>query len=507
MRVSELDSSSSSTREHRKMAGDFFTYLCWSSAIRSLEVGLVGAMFPAIQAALDLDRGTSTLVALAPDIGLVPVGLVAVFLFQRVPAKLFLVAGDVVFAGLGLWCAVSPSLWSLVLARAGGAFFWGLAAVLIPTWVDSHAPDPSCTVWLALYHAMLLIGLLAGYALGGAAEHLGSRGWTSLYGLDAGLMLISALGAASFPKLLVQVSPGVLSGPLVALKQRDLPAPSKPGVGRVQVLGEEDLQTEQHPVSPSERGPTSAHPCRRLLGSGLYLALVGGMASAAGLVYLFHFFLSRVSTAVGLSPRVSYPTLGFIFVSASLPGTLLGALVVARAAGGYTHRRPTCLLVARCAVATLLCALLLPLASFGLCDAQGRTDMPVFIAGAYGALFLGAAPTASFVGLAVSVVPDTATHASSVQFFAQTLVKLLVPTLGDLAIQHLGLLGGFEAVVVGASLALVASALAALRHISNNSTEPRAGGTSTLVQQEGQVVGERGPLLRAKPPPFESHAV
>lgn len=193
--------------QERRGPRQFFVYLCCSTALRSVEAGLVTAMLPAIHAALDLSPAAERLVGSAPDLGLLPAGLAGLCLLHALPARRVVIGADAAIAALGIWCALAPSIWTLVAARMGGALGFGITAVLCPTWVDAHAPASCRTSWLGIYHAMLLVGLAAGFALGGVAETLGSPGWNLLYGLEAVLMAGCAAWAASFPPEVAQVYP------------------------------------------------------------------------------------------------------------------------------------------------------------------------------------------------------------------------------------------------------------------------------------------------------------
>jgi hypothetical protein len=66
-----------------------------------------------------------------------------------------------------------------------------------------------------------------------------------------------------------------------------------------------------------------------------------------------------------------------------------------------------------------------------------------------GLFVFGAAPTAAINGIAVGIAPPDAAHyASGVQFAAQNLAKLVVPSVGGLVIDRVGLLSGFNSVLV-----------------------------------------------------------
>ena len=66
-----------------------------------------------------------------------------------------------------------------------------------------------------------------------------------------------------------------------------------------------------------------------------------------------------------------------------------------------------------------------------------------------GLFVFGSAPTAAINGIAVAIPPPDAAHyASGMQFAAQNLAKLVVPSVGGLVIDRIGLLAGFDAVLL-----------------------------------------------------------
>ena len=60
----------------------YFVYILLSTALRSFEAGMVASMMIAIKESLSLTYTLEGVVAASPDFGIVPSGIIAVFLFH-----------------------------------------------------------------------------------------------------------------------------------------------------------------------------------------------------------------------------------------------------------------------------------------------------------------------------------------------------------------------------------------------------------------------------------------
>ena len=85
-------------------------------------------------------------------------------------------------------------------------------------------------------------------------------------------------------------------------------------------------------------------------------------------------------------------------------------------------------------------------------------------------MFCGAAPTPVINGVVLAAAPsDAAFFASGLQFAVQNLVKLLLPIFGGMVIDRVGLLLGFDAVLLFSSggyfLCALGARSAAKRHV------------------------------------------
>ena len=98
-----------------------------------------------------------------------------------------------------------------------------------------------------------------------------------------------------------------------------------------------------------------------------------------------------------------------------------------------------------------------------------------------GLFVFGSAPTAAINGIAVAIPPPDAAHyASGMQFAAQNLAKLVVPSVGGLVIDRVGLLSGFNAVLV----------------VTAGACARRGGGVAARVAKRGALGGRLVRLVR-----------
>eukprot|EP00615_Pteridomonas_danica_P012260 CAMPEP_0114340450 /NCGR_PEP_ID=MMETSP0101-20121206/8383_1 /TAXON_ID=38822 ORGANISM="Pteridomonas danica, Strain PT" /NCGR_SAMPLE_ID=MMETSP0101 /ASSEMBLY_ACC=CAM_ASM_000211 /LENGTH=580 /DNA_ID=CAMNT_0001473713 /DNA_START=142 /DNA_END=1885 /DNA_ORIENTATION=+ len=172
------------------------------------ESGVVASLMGTIKADLHMSYTLEGIVASSPDFGIVPAGVLAIFLFQYFPAYRILVSGQFVIGGAALIAVVIPTSLSLIFARALGGLFWGFAAVHYPSWINKHGGENG-TVWLGLFNSCLLIGILIGYIVGAIADATNFITWRHLYGFEAVLMLITGISYLFISPELIQVLPRV----------------------------------------------------------------------------------------------------------------------------------------------------------------------------------------------------------------------------------------------------------------------------------------------------------
>lgn len=193
---------------HTNSPNVYFAFVLFSTTCRSFESGVVASLMGTIKADLHMSYSLEGIVAASPDFGIVPAGVLAIFIFQYFPAYRILVLGQFVIGLAALLAVAIPTAWSLIIARALGGLFWGFAAVHYPSWINKYGGENE-TVWLGLFNSCLLIGILIGYTIGAIADTTDFITWRHLYGFEAVLMLITGILYCFIDPKLIQVLPRV----------------------------------------------------------------------------------------------------------------------------------------------------------------------------------------------------------------------------------------------------------------------------------------------------------
>jgi len=373
----------------------YFAFILISTAVRSCEAGIIASMMPAIKESLHLSYAAQGNLAGSPDYGIVPSGLIAMAIFQRVKAHSLLTAGNFVIGTVCVFGALFPSEPSLLAARAIGGLFWGFAAVHYPAWVNAKGPPKKRTLWMALINTTLLAGIVTGYFVGGSARATGFASWQTLLMLEGLLMLGNGVGSALFPQDLVQVD--------------------------------------------TTRAPAAVRDLRALLRSRLFLSTVAAGSFQSGAIgFMLYFCTQSLSALFGWSPKFIAAAVGSMIALGPILGILGGARYLAHI-GGYINYAGAHQLTAACALGCLFCSL--------ACLA-GQSSAVSYGAASFGLLLFGAAPTAAINGIAVSAVPNASHCSSGAQFASQNLAKLLVPAFGGIVMDRVGLVQGYHGVLI-----------------------------------------------------------
>eukprot|EP00434_Breviolum_minutum_P007023 symbB.v1.2.006196.t1/scaffold355.1/size243294/6 len=428
--ATEAGTSQSSVSQKR-----YYRFILLSTAIRSFEAGVVASMMPAIRQGLHLTYTSQGNVAGSPDYGIVPSGLLAMAVFKRFSPFSVLTTGYFIISAVAVVCAMLPSLHTLVAARAIGGLCWGLAAVHYPTWVNRYGPADKRTLWMAGINAMLLTGIVSGYVLGGLARATGIATWENLYLLEALLMFCCALLGSRFDPEVVKVE---------------------------QV---EDVKEAVSKEVPGDRKSFIPKELRALGSSGLFLCtLAAGCFQSGSVGFMLYFITQALAAVFHWSPRSIYICVSLVITVGPIGGIISGAAYLNRV-GGYRNYRKANGMTAVCAILSLLCGCFMPFA--------GNSPLLYGLAN-LGLLLFGAAPTAAINGIAVSCVPEAKHFASATQFAAQNLAKLLIPVLGGVVIDHLGLVKGYHAVTIGALVCYaITASIAFLQAKAQHKDEPQ----------------------------------
>jgi len=430
--------SGASTLVEKKVSASerkYFLFILLSTAARSFEAGIIASMMPSIKESLRLSFAAQGNIAGSPDYGIVPSGLIAMAIFQRMRAHSLLTTGYLVIGAACLVGALIPSQATLVAARAIGGLFWGFAAVHYPAWVNAYGPADRKTIWMALINAMLLAGIVSGYVVGGIARATGGATWTALYMFEGLLMMSCGVCGGLFSPDLVEVS---------KKPAKDAPA---------QVKG------------PAASTWTSVIPKEflDLCKSRMFVFTVAAGSAQSGAVgFMLYFITQALAANFGWAPRQIYAVVSAMIAVGPISGILAGAKYL-NGVGGYGNHARAHALTAGCAALALLCSLCLPVA---------RTSPWLYGAASFGLLIFGAAPTAAINGIAVSAVPGASHAASGAQFAAQNLAKLVVPVVGGAVIDRVGLIRGYNLVTMGVISLYALSAGFAYREALRQSERP-----------------------------------
>ncbi|CAE7024844.1 unnamed protein product [Symbiodinium natans] len=314
-----------------------------------------------------------------------------------------------------MFCAFRPSLPTLIAARALGGLCWGLAAVHYPTWVNRYGPADKRTLWMAGINAMLLTGIVSGYVVGGLSRAMGAASWEFLYLTEGLLMLGCGICGSRFDSSVVQVQ-------------------ATEGASEA----EEKLPSEAE--STGQKASLIPKELKALGSSGLFLStLAAGCFQSGSVGFMLYFITQALGAIFHWSAETISIVVSIVITVGPIGGIILGANYL-NSVGGYRNYRRANAMMAVCAICSLLSGCCLPLAG----------SSPIFYSIAnLGLLLFGAAPTAAINGIAVSCVPEAKHFASAAQFAAQNLAKLLIPLLGGVVIDHIGLARGYHAVTIG----------------------------------------------------------
>jgi len=380
-------------------------------------------MMPSIKEGLRLSYAEQGNVAGSPDYGIVPSGLIAMAIFKQVRAHTLLTAGYFIIGFVCILGAWVPSQPTLIGARAIGGLFWGFAAVHYPAWVNAYGPTDRKTIWMALINAMLLAGIVSGYVVGGVARATGAASWEALYMLEGLLMIGCGVCGWLFAPDLVQVA------------------------------------TEGSSKPSGRGGSWVPRELSDLCRSRLFMLTVAAGSFQSGAVgFMLYFITQAIAANFAWGPQKIYAIVSAMIAVGPISGIIGGAKYLNRV-GGYSNYGQAHRLTAMCAVLALVCGACLPLA---------RSSPWLYGTASLFLLVLGAAPTAAINGIAVSAVPNASHIASGAQFAAQNLAKLVVPAFGGAVIDHVGLVRGYNFVIIGViALYALSAALAyreALRH-------------------------------------------
>lgn len=397
----------------------YFLVLCVTTLVRAAEAGIVASMMPDIKEALQFSYTKEGTLASTPDYGLIPSGLIAMIIFSYIPAKIVMSVSLIFIPFIMLILMVSPTTLRFCIVRAVCGLAWGFACVHYPVWIHRYGLEGSRTMWLGLYNACLILGILLGFIIGVACSATGYASWATSYAVDAWIMLGCAAGAFLFPAEVVQVVQGI----------KPLWGDTAENSGSASVAISEPPQVE-HAESPRPwYRRVFSDNLIDLLTTKLFILLMVFSGCIAGNAALLIYFLMQLLKDMGYEGATRYVTLFTVFVLGPAPGNILGATILSRL-GGYQNFSIAFRMFVVC---TLIACV-----SSGCFTLFACLEMRVFFAIAMWLfIFVGGMPSAAVNGIAVSLTP--ASHlASGMQFFVQNTAKLIVPQIGGVMVDLLG---------------------------------------------------------------------
>lgn len=322
-----------------------------------------------------------------------------------------------------------------------------------PVWINSHGSPEKRARMLALPSITLLIGIVSGYVIAGVAdaENSGLK-WFHLYGLTGCLMGSCALSHSLIP-------PNVVND--VDESQRRRQAAS----GEAHLLGERQplLVTSRSGVA-SALASCVPKPLLDLCTCRLFLCIVAVGSCVSGAAGFILYFVADFGPAVtGWSKEEFNAVVVALMVGATVCGTLAGAECLTYL-GGYQNYSSTLLMVLACGCGTFL-------SSVSIYIGSGSGSVPTIVLGFFALLFFAAVPTAALNGIAVSVVPSASHYASGLMFGGLHISKMIVPGIGGIVIDSIGLTNGFSAVIVAVGAIMMIASFFAYLELKVNREE------------------------------------
>lgn len=367
-----------------------------------------------------------------------------------------------------------------------GGLFWGMAAVHYPVWINKKASDAAqSTMWIGIFNVAILIGILIGYGVGGVADMTGFVTWRQLYALEAAVMLLCGVFTGLFSPELIQVtqlqksneelhkrSNGLLEEVVPIKSSEDQPLLEEGNGKKVKVRSVSQISEKEYSATAAVAAKTGngmdkiskrkvhQSPTAMLVEkvvdvfkSKVYLWTVGTGALLAGSVGFILYFVNQYLTELDFWDTTStYILTAVCFVISPIPGNLLGAWYVTWL-GGYQNTVGATLTTFQASALSFCGCLLLAL------GAELRSEA-IFVIAFYSLLFFGSSPTAAIGGIAVSTTSQGTYAGSGIQYALQNTGKIIIPTLGGVLVDSLGITAGFEIMLcVGSGSAVVTAML------------------------------------------------
>ena len=487
-------------------AQQFFLFLCLSTALRSFEAGIISSMMPNISSSLGIDYTQQGSIAASPDYGIAPGALTSIFVYRWTnnPRRVLLLV-MIGTSTTAIVCSVWPSYPMLVVARALGGFFWSMAAVHYPVWIDQHdsnqgtIPPSQRTLWLAIVNVSLLGGILTGYLVGGFflvggfSTSLNTSTndssyykvtWIDLYFVEGLFMLACALLLKTcFDDDLVQI--GNSRRTTTNRNQRNFFQRNEEGEAEEEELEERSMK----------------YIMLSLIKSVPFCLSVAITACISGGVVFALYFITQVCVARGLAQDATVIVVAVVFILAPGPGMLFGSWAVAKL-GGYIDHKVTFGVALISSIFVQVATVVFVISSMDD-DNEDTLLWPswinmnkynkdlLFMLACWIFFFAGGMSGPPLNGIAVSTVKEASHVASGLQFALANAAKILVPQLGGYICNQIGLIEGFNYTLILFCLIFICLAASGLIHSINQRQQSNTVRVSSTETSYGSIMSSQ----------------
>lgn len=510
-------------QQHSQQILYFYYFICFCTALRSFEAGIVSSRMSDIQLDLSLDYIQEGTITASPDFGIAPGALLSIYIFRAVKNQEYIILMTILWGAaiVAIGCALYPTYYTLLAARAIGGFCWAQAAVHFPVWIDRRAPPTNKTIWLACTNVSILIGVIFGYLVGGACQYFKLTfisSWISLYGLAGLLMLLCVIilwigfdptvvrvkdddsSQDQEQQKLLQQHPPISSSTATSVIDYGSSSSSyqhnNNGINVISTSasssisscinnhGHEENNANQIVIhngqennvnkDNNENDNTSdlTQVLQHLFQSIPFILAVAITGCISGGIVFALYFAAQVAEARGISSHTTLILVITVFLTAPAPGLMLGSWIVHKCDGGYSNHIGTFAMSLGSAIVVFLSACAMPWTYYMFppaSDLEGDNNnnfvsSMAFFLSFWMFAFAGAMAGPPMNGIAVSAVPHATHVASAIQFAIANAAKIVVPQLGGILCEHLGLIEGFHMTLVLTSLVFVIISFLGLIH-------------------------------------------
>ena len=273
-------------------------------------------------------------------------------------------------------------------------------------------------------NASVLIGVLFGFAMGGVARSNGDKvTWIHMYWIEGGMMATCAtILLFGFDRNVMRSDGPYRPAELTHMDSLHVVDASRHSSSCLSSRNGGDDEDDEAPPPGSQISVWEL--LKSLVHHPSYVLSVLIVGCVAGGVTFALFFVSQVLEEKGMDDMQGTIYVLSVFITAPVPGMLLGSYIVGHL-GGYTNHMASFGLAFVTASFVLIAAFLMPISEY-LVRADGGTSY-LFLFANWLWFFAGSMPGTPLYGVAVSVLPRASFVASALQFAIANLAKVVVP--------------------------------------------------------------------------------